>query len=211
MSSFVYLSKASKITNAPLVVMLHGYSSNEADLFSFASLIPDDYHVVSLQAPLFLGIGYAWFPIHFEENMERWTSPEEAKQAVDYVTAFLAYYTKKNDVDVNNITLLGFSQGAMLSYSVGLVHPNVSAIAALSGYLDPRVVSFNNLNKKIYVSHGEQDMVVPYSSPRSFSIWVTINKVNALLTPYLHGCPSPTREFPHFFLQGGIVLFGNLV
>lgn len=163
MSSFVYLSKASKITNAPLVVMLHGYSSNESDLFSFASLIPSDYHVVSLQAPLSLGTGYAWFPIHFEENMERWTSPEEAQHAIDYVTSFLTYYTEKNDVDANNITLLGFSQGAMLSYSVGLAHPNVSAIAALSGYLDPRLVRFDNLNKTIYVSHGEQDVVVPYA------------------------------------------------
>ena len=187
MSSFVYLSKASKITNAPLVVMLHGYSSNEADLFSFASLIPDDYHVVSLQAPLFLGIGYAWFHIHFEENMERWTSPEEAKQAVDYVTAFLAYYTKKNDVDVNNITLLGFSQGAMLSYSVGLVHPNVSAIAALSGYLDPRVVSFNNLNKKIYVSHGEQDMVVPYSWAQQSVTLLKENGYNPTFQSYAQG------------------------
>lgn len=163
MSSFVYLSKASKITNAPLVVMLHGYSSNESDLFSFASLIPSDYHVVSLQAPLSLGMGYAWFPIHFEENMERWTSPEEAQHAIDYVTSFLTYYTEKNDVDANNITLLGFSQGAMLSYSVGLAHPNVSAIAALSGYLDSRLVRFDNLNKTIYVSHGEQDVVVPYA------------------------------------------------
>ena len=85
MSSFVYLSKASKITNAPLLVMLHGYGSNEADLFSFASLIPSDYHVVSLQAPLSLGVGYAWFPIHFEENMERWTSPEEAQQALSLI------------------------------------------------------------------------------------------------------------------------------
>jgi phospholipase/carboxylesterase len=163
MSSFVYLSKASKITNAPLVVMLHGYSSNESDLFSFTSLIPSDYHVVSLQAPLSLGMGYAWFPIHFEENMERWTSPEETQHAIDYVTSFLTYYTEKNDVDANNITLLGFSQGAMLSYSVGLAHPNVSAIAALSGYLDPRLVRFDNLNKTIYVSHGEQDVVVPYA------------------------------------------------
>ena len=163
MSSFVYLSKASKITNAPLVVILHGYSSNESDLFSFASLIPSDYHVVSLQAPLSLGMGYAWFPIHFEENMERWTSPEEAQHAIDYVTSFLTYYTEKNDVDANNITLLGFSQGAMLSYSVGLAHPNVSAIAALSGYLDPHLVRFDNLNKTIYVSHGEQDVVVPYA------------------------------------------------
>ena len=119
--------------------------------------------------------------------MERWTSPEEAKQAVDYVTAFLAYYTKKNDVDVNNITLLGFSQGAMISYSVGLVHPNVSAIAALSGYLDPRVVSFNNLNKKIYVSHGEQDMVVPYSWAQQSVTLLKENGYNPTFQSYAQG------------------------
>lgn len=162
MPSFHYLSKISKISNAPLLVMLHGYSSNEGDLFSFASLIPDDYHVVSLQAPLSLDVGYAWFPIHFEENMERWTSPAEAQQAIDYVTSFLTYYTEKNNVDSDNITLLGFSQGAMLSYSVGISNNNVSAIAALSGYLDPRVVLFVNAKKEIYISHGKQDMVVPY-------------------------------------------------
>jgi phospholipase/carboxylesterase len=163
MPSFQYLSRASKISNAPLLVMLHGYSSNEADLFSFTSLIPSDYHVVSLQAPLSLGIGYAWFPIHFEENMERWTSPQEAQKAVAYVNSFLSYYAQKYDVNNSNITLLGFSQGAMLSYIVGLANLNVLAIAALSGYLDPRVVSFVNAKKTIYVSHGKQDKVVPYA------------------------------------------------
>jgi phospholipase/carboxylesterase len=163
MPSYQYLSRASKISNAPLVVMLHGYSSNEADLFSFASLIPSDYHVVSLQAPLSLGMGYAWFPIHFEENMERWTSPKEVQKAVAYVNSFLTYYTEKHEVNNSTITLLGFSQGAMLSYSVGLANLNVSAIAALSGYLDPRVTSFANTKKAIYVSHGIQDMVVPYA------------------------------------------------
>jgi phospholipase/carboxylesterase len=163
MPSFQYLSRASKISNAPLVVMLHGYSSNEADLFSFASLIPSDYHVVSLQAPLSLGMGYAWFPIHFEENMERWTSPKEVQKAVAYVNSFLTYYTEKHEVNNSTITLLGFSQGAMLSYSIGLANLNVLAIAALSGYLDPRVTSFANTKKAIYVSHGIQDMVVPYA------------------------------------------------
>ena len=163
MPSFQYLSRASKISNAPLVVMLHGYSSNEADLFSFASLIPSDYHVVSLQAPLSLGMGYAWFPIHFEENMERWTSPKEVQKAVAYVNSFLTYYNEKHEVNNSTSTLLGFSQGAMLSYSVGLANLNVSAIATLSGYLDPRVTSFANTKKAIYVSHGIQDMVVPYA------------------------------------------------
>jgi phospholipase/carboxylesterase len=187
MPSFQYLSKASKISNAPLLVMLHGYSSNEADLFSFASLIPNDYHVVSLQAPLSLGIGYAWFPIHFEENMERWTSPQEAQKAIEYVNSFLTYYTEKYDVNNSNITLLGFSQGAMLSYSVGLANLNVSAIAALSGYLDPRVVSFTNAKKAIYVSHGEQDTVVPYSWAEQSVSFLKTNGYQPTFLSYLQG------------------------
>ncbi len=167
--------------------MLHGYSSNEADLFSFASLIPSDYHVVSLQAPLSLGIGYAWFPIHFEENMERWTSPQEAQKAIEYVNSFLTYYTEKYDVNNSNISLLGFSQGAMLSYSVGLANINVSAIAALSGYLDPRVVSFVNAKKAIYVSHGKQDMVVPYAwAEQSVSV-LKKNGYQPTFLSYQHG------------------------
>lgn len=164
MSDFVYVSREARANNAPLLILLHGYGSNETDLFSFASLIPSAYHVVSLQAPLSLGTtGYAWFPIHFEENMERWTSPSEVQQAVRYIETFMAYYTAKTDVDANNITLLGFSQGAMLSYTVGIPNPKVSAIAALSGYLDSRVINLTFEAKPIYVSHGKEDMVVPYA------------------------------------------------
>ena len=187
MPSFQDLSRASKISNAPLVVMLHGYNSNEADLFSFASLIPSNYHVVSLQAPLSLGMGFAWFPIHFEENMERWTSPHEAQKAIAFVNSFLTYYTEKYDVANSNITLLGFSQGAMLSYSVGLANVKVSAIAALSGYLDPRVVSFSKTKKAIYVSHGTQDMVVPFAwAEQSVSLLKT-NGCQPTFFPYKQG------------------------
>ena len=32
----------------PLLLLLHGYGSNEADLFSFAAELPDEYYVISL-------------------------------------------------------------------------------------------------------------------------------------------------------------------
>lgn len=164
MSGFVYLERRSNLPNATLLLLLHGYNSNEADLFSFSSHVPNHYHVVSLQAPLNLGHGHAWFPIHFEENMERWTAVDEVTTAINYVNDFLSFYATKNSSDTRNVVLLGFSQGAMLSYAVGFQSAVVKGIAALSGYLDPRFQTIANTNlKSIYVSHGIHDEVVPYS------------------------------------------------
>lgn len=164
MSDYIYLERRSNSPDATLLLLLHGYNSNEADLFSFSSHIPNHYHVVSLQAPLSLGQGYAWFPIHFEENMERWTDVKEVATAISYVNDFLSFYANKNSSDNSNVVLLGFSQGAMLSYAVGLQSVSVKGIAALSGYLDPRFQNIMNINlKSVYVSHGIHDEVVPYS------------------------------------------------
>ena len=44
--SLVHLVQKPKITSenkAPLLLLLHGYGSNEEDLFSFASELPDEY------------------------------------------------------------------------------------------------------------------------------------------------------------------------
>lgn len=162
--SYVYVEREGKSPDAPLLLLLHGYGSNEADLFSFASYIPAQYHVVSLRAPLVMSSeSYAWFPIHFTESMERWTNPEEVSKATSFIAAFLSFYQEKGSFDKNRIYLMGFSQGAMLSYAVGLSTKSVKGIAALSGYIDPRVVAVNNNSiASIYVSHGTEDMVVPY-------------------------------------------------
>ena len=53
---------------APLVVMLHGYGSDMNDLFSFASELPEEYAVVSLQAPYAMQpYGNAWYAIHWDQ------------------------------------------------------------------------------------------------------------------------------------------------
>lgn len=162
--SFVYLERTANTPNAPLLLLLHGYGSNESDLFSFVDFIPEQYHVVSLQAPLSIGEGFAWFPIHFTDAMERWTNPEDLKKATAFIHEFISYYQKKTTFNASRIYLLGFSQGAMLSYAFGLSNNNVKGIAAMSGYLDQRVVEVSNTTiESIYVSHGTADMVVPFA------------------------------------------------
>ena len=53
----------------PLLLLLHGYGSNEEDLFSFASELPDTYFVVSARAPYDMQYGsYAWYAIDFDAD-----------------------------------------------------------------------------------------------------------------------------------------------
>lgn len=47
----------------PLLILLHGYGSNEEDLFSFASELPNDYYIISVRAPFELQpYGHAGMP-----------------------------------------------------------------------------------------------------------------------------------------------------
>ncbi|RLD77202.1 MAG: phospholipase, partial [Bacteroidetes bacterium] len=43
------------VENPPLMIMLHGYGSNEQDLFSFADELADELLIISAKAPLTLG------------------------------------------------------------------------------------------------------------------------------------------------------------
>ena len=164
MQSFDYLHKDANKSVAPLLILLHGYGSNEADLFSLAPYFPDDFHIVSLRAPLSLSFGYAWFPIHFDAAMERWTDEKEIHTAISYINDFIDTYPSSSAIDSGKVYLMGFSQGAMLSLSLGLTHNSTQGIAALSGYLDHRLEKPTaSRSLPIYISHGSADEVVPYA------------------------------------------------
>src|SRR5947208_2896743 len=50
----------------PVIILLHGYGSDESDLFSFAPLLNPNCIVFSLRAPNEVqGSGYCWFPLGF--------------------------------------------------------------------------------------------------------------------------------------------------
>ena len=55
--TFVERLPKQAIKNPPLLILLHGYGSNELDLFSFANELPDTLVIVSLRAPYEMGYG----------------------------------------------------------------------------------------------------------------------------------------------------------
>jgi phospholipase/carboxylesterase len=157
-----------KLEKNPLLLLLHGYGSNEEDLFSFASELPDNYYVVSARAPFDMQYGsYAWYAINFDADENKFSDVEQAKTSRDLVINFIDDLIENYPIDAENVTLIGFSQGTILSYAIALSYPEkVKKVVAMSGYLnqDMLVADYlkNNLsNLKFFISHGTVDQVVP--------------------------------------------------
>ena len=126
---------AIKLEKNPLIVLLHGYGSNEEDLFSFAPELPKEYYVISVRAPFDLQpYGHAWYAIHFDADENKFSDNDEAKESVQLIANFIDEMVKEYPIDTANINLIGFSQGAILSYATALTFPEkIAKVVALSG------------------------------------------------------------------------------
>lgn len=165
-----YLIREPKIKKDknPLLLLLHGYGSNEEDLFSFANELPEEYYVISAQAPYALQpYGYAWYAINFDADMNKFSDDKQAVESRDLIVKFIDEISEKYLIDTNDITLIGFSQGSILSYAVALSYPEkVRRVVALSGYLNQDILKENYQNNdfsklNFFVSHGSSDQVIP--------------------------------------------------
>ncbi len=167
--SLDHIVRPSSLTNkAPLVIMLHGYGSDENDLFSFASELPDQLFVISAKAPYAMQpFGNAWYAINFDAEKGKWSDNEQAIKSRDLISKFIDEACDTYPVDESNVTLLGFSQGTILSYAVALTYPEkVKNIIALSGYINPDIIPETYkkdqlLHLDFYCSHGSVDQVIP--------------------------------------------------
>lgn len=171
---FIYKVKeaAVKTPKPSLVIMLHGVGSNEEDLFGLASYFPNDVVVVSARAPITLAQGsYAWFKIDRSSGKIVY-DPAEADKSRMLISEFIDEMVNKYGVDKEKVFLFGFSQGAIMSYSVALAEPHkVKGIMALSGRLLPEAklkTGKPDQLKRInaFIAHGTLDDVLPVSDSR---------------------------------------------
>ena len=157
-----------KLDKNPAIILLHGYGSNEEDLFSFATELPDEYYVISARAPYDMMYGsYAWYAINFDADENKFSDLDQARSSRDLIVEFIDECVSKYAIDAEKVTLIGFSQGAILSSAVALSYPEkVNRVVALSGYLNTEIATEdylkNNITKvKFFVSHGTVDQVIP--------------------------------------------------
>ena len=92
---------------------------------------------------------------------------DQAISSRNKIVSFVKEACEAYQLDNDNVTLLGFSQGTVLSYAVALSYPDkVKNVVALSGYIDENILEKDyalkdHSNLKIYASHGQVDQIIP--------------------------------------------------
>lgn len=156
----------------PLLVLLHGTGSNERDLFMLASKLPKNFLIVSVRAPYTVRPGsFRWYEVDFSSGIPHISVDEEVASR-GKIKDFLEELREVHPYDESQVFLCGFSQGAIMSYSVGLLYPQyIRGIIALSGRMLGEVwseVQGDALSPKLeaLIIHGTQDAVLPIHCSR---------------------------------------------
>jgi phospholipase/carboxylesterase len=147
----------------PTILALHGRGSNEEDLIGLAPHLPDGLLWISPRAPLVLGPGsYEWYRV----RVIGMPDPDQVLAALETIDRFINEILSAYPIDPQELFLLGFSQGSLLSMGYALGHPSrVAGVIAQSGYIPTSV----NLpldeagikGKPFLLTHGEQDTLIP--------------------------------------------------
>ena len=154
-----------------LVVFLHGYGANGADLLDIGDVLaphlPDTAFVAPDAAERVPGTpsGYQWFSIpRFDGSSQAQSAAGLQRSAAD-LNAFLDQRLAYEGLGPEALALVGFSQGAMMSMEVAprrAVAP--AAVVAISGRLiQPERLEAEVVAKPpMLIIHGDQDQMVDF-------------------------------------------------
>jgi phospholipase/carboxylesterase len=155
-------------TAPPLIILLHGRGGNAANMFGLRDSFPNNYLIVSVQAPHQISAStYQWFD-GFMRKGELIPDQKQLDSTRQLLTEFISAVVGKYKANSARVYLVGFSQGARMCYEVGLTAPEkLNGIGVLSGMmydsLKPLIKMTAALKQlKIFIGHGTEDERIPF-------------------------------------------------
>ena len=147
----------------PTILALHGRGSNEGDLIGLADYLPKEFLWISPRGPFNLGPdAYEWFQITQVGKPD----PTRLANALNTLGIFIHEMIANYPVNKNQLYLLGFSQGSILSMAYALTNPQpVRGVIAQSGYIPHEsglhIDETGIKGKPFILTHGIQDPMLP--------------------------------------------------
>jgi phospholipase/carboxylesterase len=157
----------------PTVIALHGRGANALDLLGLAPYVCGGrLLVICPQGPVEMAIGpgaigYAWFP----PNAGRAPDVAAIVSARNQLETFLEACRARYPIDPRKLAVVGFSQGGVMAYSLGLKTPGrFAALAALSSWLPKDLIepglSADLQQLPVLVQHGSGDELIAVDRAR---------------------------------------------
>ena len=155
-----------------LVLLLHGVGANEQALVPVGRQLAGPALVLVVRAPVSLGPdAFGFYRVSFATGRPVY-DPTEEQHSRQLLVEFIKQARQRYGISARQVYLLGFSQGAILAYSVGLTHPeSIGGVLAFSGrMLDEARQQLAPLEQlrsvRFFVSHGAQDDTLPVAYAR---------------------------------------------
>ena len=154
-----------------LVVFVHGYGADGADLLYFGDVLAPHLPgaaFVSPDAPekcVNNPFGFQWFPIPWLDGSTEAAAKVGMAQSVKDLNAFLDKRLEEYGLPPDALALVGFSQGAMMSLHIAPRRADrMAGVVAISGrLLVPETLEAEaQVKPPVLLMHGDQDQVVPF-------------------------------------------------
>jgi phospholipase/carboxylesterase len=144
-----------------LIVMLHGLSGDEDVMWIFDHALPRSAAVIAPRALYASELGgYSWTRAAVRDQLDQ----VDFQDATAYLARFMREVTAVYQVDPQRVIVMGFSQGAALSYAFSLEHPAMlCGVIALAGFLPPH----NRHSQRTCAAHSVVQVPTPLRSAQN--------------------------------------------
>jgi phospholipase/carboxylesterase len=200
----VYRISSPQGDRQPIALLLHGRTGDESSMGVFASTLPNRYLTVCPRGLLSDPEGgYTWLP-QFPNSY--WPNLRDFHQPVATLTVLLDSIRERHLARVDQMIVIGFSQGAALACAFALSAPaQVGALVLLSGFVpeitNGRRAEHGLRDMPVFVAHGIQDRLIPIALAEKGvnSLEELGGRVELCTTPVGHkvggGCLRALREW----------------
>lgn len=177
----------------PLLIMIHGYGSNEKNLFFlFKKYIPSNFFIISLRGLYEIHNnnhqGYHWYNINTKKSTKIEIDHNQMIKSKKQIIKFIKnIFIKYHNIDENKIWLCGFSQGAFLSNIIGLNKKyNIKYVISISGFILSNYIKNIIYNKetKFLITHGVYDKTISINIIKKFTSFLKKNTIQYLFKTY---------------------------
>ena len=151
----------------PVVLLLHGWTGDENAMWVFASRLPKDALLVAPRGIFTTPVGgYGWH----SQISDTWPWVDDFLPTIGLLQELMNVENFPGS-DLSRLSLIGFSQGAALSFAFIMQYPYmVKSVAGLSGFLPQGAEALARNkplhDKNIFIAHGNQDKLVPVDKAR---------------------------------------------
>jgi phospholipase/carboxylesterase len=150
-----------------LIVMLHGLSGDENVMWIFDHALPREATVIAPRALYASEFGgYSWARSVVRDDR----GDVDFHEAPEVLSRFIAEMIALYEVDPQRVIVMGFSQGAALSYTFSREHPEMlRGVIALAGFFphsERNEVQSKDALPHYLILHGTHDEAVPIDRAR---------------------------------------------